>query len=180
VLQPIQKISANDVDGDGDMDVVASATNTKVIVWFENDGAQNFTPHTLASGVDITQAMDVSDIDSDGDVDVITADIHSQIHWFINDGSPTGGWGSIVIPSAMASTGDIHAADLDRDGDVDLVAANSSNPDFGWYENNGAETFTFHALPGTINTGRDVSVADLEGDGDLDVLFASFAEDWIL
>lgn len=67
---------AADVDSDGDMDVLSTTMNT-YITWWENDGSQNFTNHTIESG-SLVGAVSVyaTDIDSDGDVDVLG--VHSN------------------------------------------------------------------------------------------------------
>ena len=41
-------VFAADVDGDGDLDVLsASDRRDDKIAWYENDGSQNFTEHTI-------------------------------------------------------------------------------------------------------------------------------------
>ena len=39
-------VFAADVDGDGDLDVLSASFYDDTIAWYENDGSQNFTPHT--------------------------------------------------------------------------------------------------------------------------------------
>ncbi|NQU05250.1 MAG: choice-of-anchor D domain-containing protein, partial [Calditrichaeota bacterium] len=39
-------VYAEDIDGDGDMDVLGAAINADDITWWENDGEQDFTEHT--------------------------------------------------------------------------------------------------------------------------------------
>ena len=41
-----RSVSAADVDGDGDMDVLAGHNN---ISWYENDGSESFTTHTIST-----------------------------------------------------------------------------------------------------------------------------------
>ena len=40
------RVFAADVDGDGDIDVLSASAYDDKIAWYENDGSQNFTPHT--------------------------------------------------------------------------------------------------------------------------------------
>lgn len=65
-----ESVYATDVDGDGDIDVLSASRNDLKVAWYENDGAQNFTLHTITTTA--TGALDVyaTDVDSDGDVDV--------------------------------------------------------------------------------------------------------------
>jgi hypothetical protein len=59
------------LDGDGDLDVVAAANVTDEIAWWENDGDESFTKHTIDGSFDGARSVIVTDLDSDGDVDVI-------------------------------------------------------------------------------------------------------------
>ena len=42
-------VTAADVDGDGDLDVLSASVNDDKIAWYENDGSQTFTPHTIST-----------------------------------------------------------------------------------------------------------------------------------
>jgi hypothetical protein len=73
-----------DLDGDGHTDVVAlSAFNdwTKpgaiAMVWFRNDGKQNFTPHVLAHRPTHLTALDAADFDRDGRPVLVTGAFHA-------------------------------------------------------------------------------------------------------
>ncbi len=57
---------AADLDGDGDLDVAATAMDDRTTDWFENDGNQVFTRHRLARNVVNPQFIGVGDIDDDG------------------------------------------------------------------------------------------------------------------
>lgn len=59
-------VVATDLDGDGDVDVVASALDDRSTDWYENDGAQVFTRHLLARNVPNAQFVGTGDIDGDG------------------------------------------------------------------------------------------------------------------
>ena len=39
----------DDVDGDGDMDVLSASSGDDKIAWYENDGNENFTSHTITT-----------------------------------------------------------------------------------------------------------------------------------
>ncbi|MFP6700945.1 MAG: FG-GAP-like repeat-containing protein, partial [Planctomycetaceae bacterium] len=43
------EVFAIDVDGDGDMDVLSASRNDNKIAWYENDGSEAFTPHTITT-----------------------------------------------------------------------------------------------------------------------------------
>lgn len=71
--------NAVDVDKDGDLDiVVVSAFNNwlnpqaQSMIWCENDGKMEFTPHNLASNPTHLLVLDSADMDDDGWIDFVT------------------------------------------------------------------------------------------------------------
>lgn len=81
-----------DFDNDGDNDLVGAAHNSLSnpdLLWFENDGAFNFTVKTLISNIAEIQCAIPSDIDNDGDKDIIImATAGNKMIWWENINSP--------------------------------------------------------------------------------------------
>ena len=73
---------AEDVDGDGDMDVLSASMWGNEIAWYENDGSENFTEHAIYISDSNSQPWSVhpADLDGDGDMDVISAFAVSYTH----------------------------------------------------------------------------------------------------
>ena len=174
-----QSVSAADVDGDGDMDVLAVSRYGGKIAWYENDGSQNFAPHTITTASNPFAGF-AADIDGDGDLDVLAA-LFDKIAWYENDGT-TGNlddWTEHPVSTDVDAAQSVFAADMDGDGDLDVLSASFNDDKIAWYENDGSQTFTLRVISTAANGANFVIAADVDGDGDLDVLSASFNDDKI-
>ena len=69
-----QGMISADMDNDGDIDLIAPRwTEGDAVVWYDNDGSENFTLRSIAPNHNYVQAIDVSDLDKDGDLDLYVA-----------------------------------------------------------------------------------------------------------
>jgi len=75
--------TAGDMDGDGDLDIVASSWDNfwqepgrQSMVWFENDGQQKFTPHRLLGQTKGIVSFELKDMTGDGRLDIIAGLFH--------------------------------------------------------------------------------------------------------
>ena len=59
-------------------------------------------------------------------------------------GQPT--FTEYVISNSADYAYSVHAADVDGDGDMDVLSASKNDNKIAWYENDGSESFTEHAI----------------------------------
>ncbi|MEC8511300.1 MAG: VCBS repeat-containing protein [Planctomycetota bacterium] len=172
---------ATDLDGDGDADVLAAASYSDAITWYENLGGGSFGPEqVITTSTDSAQSVYATDLDGDGDADVLSASrSDNKIAWYENLGG--GSFGpQQVITTAAGSAFSVYATDLDGDGDADVLSASAADNKIAWYENLGGGSFGVQQVI-TTSAGLAFSVyaTDLDGDGDADVISASGGDDKI-
>jgi len=65
-----------------------SSTCRVEVAWWENDGQQNFTEHSLSKNQGGVQYAISADMDSDGDIDIVaTSRSSGLLGWMENDGN---------------------------------------------------------------------------------------------
>lgn len=172
-------IEVADLDGDGDLDVIAATISSNNVIWYENtDGNGTFVmKQTIyAFQANIVKA---ADMDNDGDFDLVwSSKIDGTIKWLKNtDGLGTFGI-QTNIENNVSTVISIYPADMDNDGDIDIVACytiTGGAQGVTWYKNNGVSNIfgSRTLISSAVNNVTSVYAADLDGDGDLDVASAS-------
>jgi len=160
---------ATDIDGDGDLDVVAVGESSESAV-FLNDGAGGFETAAFGSFTSSvggsTQAA-IADLDGDGLPEVVMARWNGDSAVFHNTGSSL----DPVVTFAGLSANCVACGDLDGDGDLDLYFGRGSTDRV--FLNQGGLTFV--ELVGAVSDSTRtwvIDIADVDADGDLDVVAA--------
>ena len=160
---------ADDINGDGYMDVVVSDRYSGVH-WYENDGGtgDNWIKREIYTIDGFAYCTSTGDIDGDGDTDVVL----SNGMWYENvDGSGTQ-WSEHSYGGQWARGIDV--ADIDGDGDLDIAEAYFyTENNVMWYENDGLGSFQPHLIDEDLFRASSVFCADIDQDGRMDVVAGS-------
>ncbi len=184
-LMMTQHIAVEDIDNDGDLDVIATSAQDGKVVWYKNtDGQGTFSSALIISNqAPGARGLITGDIDNDGDPDVIVgADAAQKIIWYENlDG--LGNFGNeTIVATGLSYTLSVNAADINSDGYLDVITNTFPNSNYpGWYPNTDGN--------GSFGTGQIISnetfgstyviTKDIDGDGDNDVFNLEFGGDTI-
>ena len=170
--------STADMDGDGDLDIVANAFWDNEILWFENDGEGWFTEHLLAANITHAVFVEAKDMDGDGDMDVLAALFNDQeIVWLENAGD--GRFFEKTIANTVDGAVSLQIFDMDKDGDLDVVSASQFDNKIAWHENIGEQRFEERIVSTAALGATSVFVADINLDGNLDIISTSYDDNKI-
>lgn len=163
-----------DVDGDGDLDLLASNELGGRVSIRLNDGTGNFTG--AASQYVLTgsfpQDVVLADVDKDGDLDLLTANTaSSSVSVRRNDGRGTFS-GMQEVPVRLGPTR-LAVGDIDGDGDVDFATTDFVSGVVSVRFNDGTGTFNGTQSFSLESSPRGVALGDVDGDGDLDLVTAN-------
>ncbi|RKE95153.1 T9SS type A sorting domain-containing protein [Ichthyenterobacterium magnum] len=169
-----------DMDGDNDKDIVFNSTtgNTKLLMWSENDGLNNFGPQqTIDSATGFGGfKFYVDDIDDDGDMDILGA--KEDFVWYENtDGNGDFSNEHIIQANVSANFSVVYnrgfvIADYDDDGDKDIITNEYQNY-MKIYENINDISFGSALLLSEFHNTYGFAVMDIDLDGDQDILNGS-------
>ena len=169
---PITSIHLNDLDEDGDIDLLVS--DYEDLTWLKNDGNGNFGNQLWISGGWIT-VVDIADMDNDGDMDVISNDSWPDslgnsvdvIEWYENTGNGNFSGAQILIETDCY---DFYCEDIDGDEDMDIII--SYNNKIRLFENDGNVNFEESISINCPNV-NSIYPTDIDGDNDVDILSTS-------
>lgn len=185
VSKNIESIYAEDLDGDGDMDIISAFYDDNKISWFENIDSNFGSEIIITTTVEGVKSVLAHDMDNDGDIDIISASENdNKIAWYKNiDGSGTFGPQQIITTNAL-SVQSIYIADFNKDSNLDIISAASKevgsfepslNSKVSLYENTGNDGVFNPEKVITLNAfgAKHIIADDLNGDGFLDIISTS-------
>lgn len=178
-------IISEDLDCDGDLDILTASENDYKIAWYENMGNGDFTYQKIISEQVVNAThVETADLDNDGDNDILSGSrTTDDVIWFENLGM--GQFGPKQIISTLTDgTSNVIGSDLNNDGLVDVISTSTWDDKVAWYENLGGGTFgAQQVISTTIDKPKGLFAADLDNDNDNDLLilgeFGTYKLGWI-
>jgi len=170
-------IYGEDMDGDGDLDVIACCELNDEVFWWENDGIENFTEYAVDTAFDAAHTVLARDADDDGDMDILgAACMGSRVAWWENQG-----YNNFVKHDLGAFAGALwlDAADFDKDGKTDLVGGAQASPQLAiWYGQGGGQ-FNKQFIPSNFSSTFAVLPYDFDFDTDQDLVAIGYSSNKI-
>ncbi len=183
----VTTMEAEDMDGDGDTDIVVFDRfgPTRGVRWLRNPGPQDIHGSTLWEVVPIVTNISatigtIADVDGDGLRDIVVPERPSGLHWFERLDHSGRKWErhSIFVPSNVGTSKSAAVGDINLDGHMDIVMTFAESVDGArgvvWFYNAGNPSMPFwstYDISGPEGEKYDAApLLDVDGDGDLDVV----------
>ena len=158
---------ADDIDGDGLLDIVAVKDITyTTLSWYKNPGnlTDPWVNHLI--GPSMNFLIGIFDMDTDGDDDLVYENSGSILYWTENEAGIF--ITSHYIPDDYPAIRVASVYDFDKDGDQDWTAY-FYDCCTDYFENNGDGTFSTSTVS-TDENQDDIFIGDADGDGYTDII----------
>ena len=128
-----------DIDNDGYLDILGTASDGNEISWFENvsGGGTSWSEHSIDTSFSMPYEAQAYDLDGDGDLDVIGGSLGSDsVAWWENNDGEGLNWTKNTLQTGVVDPACAVCGDLNGDGKLDIIAgAGGSVDDILWWVN---------------------------------------------
>jgi hypothetical protein len=170
-----------DIDGDGDLDVVAYDVSGGNVVWLENNLAStgNWAAGATVGSLASTTQIQIVDANGDGHLDIMAFSASGQqLEYYRSLGTAPPTFAAAVVlastsaPTSLVSAGGFVAADFDGQGDdIDIVIADDAQTLL--LQDLGSSLSEISGYPTVALGMQKVAAGDFDGNGALDVALSS-------
>ncbi len=178
----VMSLEVIDINGDGNVDVLASGWNAHQIAYWTSDGNQQpeWTKHIVKQEFYNAHDAHAIDINNDGRIDIIgCAAYEGKITaWYQQE---NGSFTEENFESGFNGVRAVSAADYNNDGQIDITAVAANKQQLAiFYNNTKAKTgWTKEVLSFTLNGAHEVISFDFDNDGDTDLLTSAYTSNKI-
>ena len=130
-------VYSEDIDGDGDNDILGSARYDGDVIWWENLNAAgtSWNEHYIDQNFRGASGIFAADLDDDGDIDVLGAsEYDDQVSWWENNNGSGTTWTEHIVDDYLHDTNSVYAEDMNNDGKVDVICGGYAANDITWWD----------------------------------------------
>ena len=172
-------LCAEDINGDGHIDLIATAAIAHQVCWWSNSGTVpiQWTKHLIASNYTEAHGIMAIDLNKDEKMDIVsTAAALNKITWWKNETGLGTSWIEQTIDNNFNYTQSICSGDFNLDGNTDIVAAALNANQIAWYKNDGGNPiqWTKQTIINNFSMAHSVEVCEINGDSLPDILGAAY------
>ena len=172
-------LCAEDINGDGNIDVIATAAIAHQVCWWSNGGGVpiQWTKHIIVSNYTEAHGIIAIDLDKDQKMDIVsTAAALNKITWWKNETGSGTSWIEQTIDNNFNYTQSVCAGDFNLDGHTDIVAAALNAHQIAWYKNDGGNPiqWTKNIIASNFSMAHSVEVCEINGNSIPDILGAAY------
>jgi uncharacterized delta-60 repeat protein len=162
----------NDLDGDGNPDIILQNTAGQVGAWYmDANGKATFSAFISSAALGDWKVVGTVDMDGDGLADIIYQNTSGQIGIWYLDGMGKVASAEFLWSGGLGDWKVVAVADINGDGHADLIFQNGLGQVFVWYMDGAGGISSSGFLCGSVlGDWRIVAVADMNNDGKVDIL----------